>query len=96
MLIARWKMKLTTCGNPPNLESVPISQYVPNSFAIVPVKTPSRKAFHGDLFAIARKNGIRRNHEIMPAYGITNATGNKTPEITDRARSYLVIFIIIL
>ncbi len=94
MLIARWKMKLTTCGNPPNLESVPISQYVPIALAIVPVKTPNRKAFHGVLFAIAKKNGMSRNHEIIPTYGITNATGNRTPEITDKARSYLVIFII--
>ena len=95
MLIARWKITLTICGNPPNLESVPISQYVPMALAIVPVKTPNRKAFQGDLFSIAKKNGIRRNHEIIPAYGITNATGNRTPEITDKAISYLVIFIIL-
>ena len=95
MLIARWKIKLTTCGNPPNLESVPISQYVPMALAIVPVKTPNRKAFQGDLFSIARKNGMSRNHDRIPAYGITNATGNRTPEITHRMRSYLVIFIIL-
>jgi len=94
MLIARWKITLTICGNPPNLESVPISQYVPMALAIVPVKTPNRKAFQGDLFSIARKNGMSRNHEIIPAYGITNATGNKTPEIMDSRRSYFLIMLL--